>query len=57
MCKACCYTSHYFEPPDFPTPSTMMRFLRTHAELITGVCVTLSLALFGLLMYLLTRGG
>lgn len=35
----------------------MMRFLRTHAEIITGVCVTLSLALFGLLMYLLKGGG
>jgi hypothetical protein len=35
----------------------MMRFLRTHAEIITGVCVMLSLALFGLLMYLLKGGG
>jgi len=34
----------------------MMRFLRNHAEIITGVCVIISLALFGLLMYLLTQG-
>ena len=44
----------YFEPLTLTT--IMMRFLRNHAEIITGVCVIISLALFGLLMYLLTQG-
>lgn len=32
-------------------PFNLTRFLRTNAELITGVCVVLSLLLVGLLLY------